>query len=357
MDLQQVLNACVREGASDIMIKVGSPPKLRKDSDVIALKGTDKVTDEILNQWLQVMLPKHLRERLEKNGDVDFAYKDQGGQRYRVSLFRQRQKFGIVMRVISNYIKTMEELQLPDILKKFAYLKRGLVLVTGATGSGKTTSLAAILQKINLERATHIITIEDPIEYWFQDAMSLVNQREVGIDTQSFSRALRGALRQNPDVILVGELRDQETTETALMAAETGHLVFATLHTKDAVDSLTRLMSYFEPYKALTIRMTLSQVLNAVVSQRLVPRASGKGMVAAVEVLIANQFVKEVILKGDSFGPLYGAIKSGGEAYGMQSFDHALVALFEKSMISKETALEYASNRDDMHLQLSGIAT
>ncbi len=357
MELDFVLTSAVRDGASDIMIKSGSPPKIRKDSDVVALKGFDVITDDILTHWIQQILPKHLRERLEKSGDVDFSHKDKAGQRYRVSLFRQRQKFGLVMRVISNYIRTMEELQLPQILKNFAYYRRGLVLVTGATGSGKTTSLAAILQKINLERASHIITIEDPIEYWFQDAMSMVNQREVGIDTQSFSRALRGALRQNPDVILVGELRDQETTETALMAAETGHLVFATLHTKDAVDALTRLMSYFEPHKALSIRMTLSQVLNAVVSQRLIPRSSGKGMVAAVEVMIANNHIKEIILKAPSFESIYAAIRSGGQAYGMQSFDQSLIQLFEKGTITRDIAVEYATQKDDMLLQLSGIAS
>jgi twitching motility protein PilT len=227
--------------------------------------------------------------------------------------------------------------------------------VTGATGSGKSTTLAAVIQRINIERQAHIITIEDPIEYVFEEKMSTVNQREIGLDTSSFGQALRAALRQNPDVILVGELRDRETTETALMAAETGHLVLSTLHTNDAVESLTRLMSYFEPHQHQALRIMLSQTLRAVVSQRLVTRADGQGRVAAMEVMICNALIRDTILKGANFDPLYHAIRSGKDTYGMQSFDQALIHLAQQGVITEEEALKNSSNPDDMKLAMRGV--
>ena len=258
MKLEQILKVAVRGGASDILLKTGQVPKFRHNGGLVPLQEGLPLTHEILVEWISFMMPKHIRDQFEVKGEVDYAYEATFGARFRVNCFKQRQQIGMVLRVINNNIRTVEELQLPLICNDIAGLKRGLVLVTGATGSGKTTTLAAIIQKINLERAAHIITIEDPIEYVYKEARSTINQREVGIDTESFGNALRGALRQNPDVILVGELRDQETTETALMAAETGHLVLSTLHTFDAVDSINRILSYFPPHQHKVIRSQLS---------------------------------------------------------------------------------------------------
>jgi len=229
--------------------------------------------------------------------------------------------------------------------------------VTGATGSGKSTTLAAMIQKINQEKPAHIITIEDPIEFQFSDVRSMINQREVGIDTPSFSHALRSALRQNPDVILVGELRDRETVETAVNAAETGHLVMSTLHTNDAVESLTRVMSFFPPHQHQALAAMLGSTLRAIVSQRLVSRVNRQGLVAANEILIANNTVREVILKRENFNEIKDAIAEGSHGYGMQSFDQALFSLFKRGIISKEEAVAQASRKDDMRLLLSGIAS
>ena len=261
------------------------------------------------------------------------------------------------MRVISNHIRTLEELQLPPILSEFSYEKRGLILVTGATGSGKSTTLASMIQKINLERSAHIITVEDPIEFNFIDSVSTIQQREVGVDTVSFQSALRAAMRQNPDVILVGELRDKDTMETALQAADTGHLVFATLHTLDAVESLTRILSFFPAHQHQSIKILLAHTLRAVVSQRLVPRLDGKGQAAAVEIMINSGTVKDCIQSGSTFETIYAAIRNGGEIYGMQTFDQSLLDLYNARVISREECLAQSSVKSDMELALQGVGT
>jgi twitching motility protein PilT len=292
---------------------------------------------------------------LQSRGDADFAYQTPDGTRFRVNLFRQRQALGMVLRVISGHIRSLEELQLPAVLRRLTDERRGLILVTGATGSGKSTTLAAMIQRINAERAAHIITVEDPIEFSFKDNRSTINQREIGIDAESFASALRAALRQNPDVILVGELRDQETVETALMAAETGHLVMSTLHTTDAAESLTRMMSYFPPHQHTILRQMLASTLVAVISQRLVQRIDGKALVAANEILINNATVRDVILKSEHFDAIHTLIADGGSTYGMQSFDDALIALYESGVISRDQALTQASHRDNMQLRMGGV--
>lgn len=355
MDIEKILKVAVRGGASDILLKTGSIPRFRFNGELVTLADGQVISPQIMQAWIDKILPQHLHKQLVTVGDADFAYQSMGGNRFRVNLFRQRQIYGMVLRVISTTVRTIEELQLPPILRSLSEEKRGLILVTGATGSGKSTTLAAIIQKINLERPAHIVTIEDPIEFSFKDELATINQREIGLDSESFSRALRAALRQNPDVIFVGELRDQETTETALAAAETGHLVLSTLHTSDAVESLTRLMSYFEPHKHANIRQMLAQSLRAVLSQRLVPRRDGRGLIAAIEVMMVNATVREAILRSQDFTALHNVIATGGDQYGMQSFDQALLLLYQQGIITRECAISQSTHRSDFELKLRGV--
>ena len=355
MNLEKILKVAVRGGASDIILKPGAMPRFRFQGDILDLANGEMVTAEMMVEWLSSTVPPHLKPRLKNLEDLDFAYTSSAGNRFRVNLFRQKQAYAMVLRVINNHIRTMEELQLPAVIQRFADEKRGLVLVTGATGSGKSTTLASIIEKINSTRPAHILTIEDPIEFVFTEKRSTINQREIGIDAESFPSALRSALRQNPDVILVGELRDRETTETALMAAETGHLVLSTLHTMDATESITRLLSYFPPHQHPSLKIMLSQTLKAIVSQRLVQKADGKGMVPALEILIANELVKETIQKGEDFNLLKDAIRNNRNTYGMQSFDHSLLTLFKAGTITRQEAIDHASNRKDLELVMQGF--
>ena len=355
MDIEKILKVAIRGGASDVILKTASLPRFRFNGELVTLTDGQAITPQIMQAWIDKMLPAHLHKRLASAGDADFAYQSSAGNRFRVNLFRQRQTYGMVLRVINSAVRTLEELQLPPILRTLSEEKRGLILVTGATGSGKSTTLASMIQKINMDRAAHIVTIEDPIEFSFKDERSTINQREIGLDSESFSSALRAALRQNPDVIFVGELRDHETTETALTAAETGHLVLSTLHTSDAVESLTRLMSYFEPHKHANIRQMLAQSLRAVLSQRLVLRRDGQGLVAAIEVMIVNATVREAILKSEYFTALHQVIATGGDQYGMQSFDQALLALYRQGIITREVAIAQSTHRADFELKLRGV--
>jgi len=357
MDLDKILKVAVRGGASDVLLKTGALPRFRFNGELVTLSDGLPITAEIMQQWIQKVLPPHLAKRLGTAGDADFAYQGSSGHRFRVNLFRQRQTYGMVLRVISSHVRTIEELQLPAALRRLTDERRGLVLVTGATSSGKSTTLAAMIQKINLERPAHVVTIEDPIEFSFQDERATINQREIGIDSESFTSALRAALRQNPDVILVGELRDRETTETALMAAETGHLVLSTLHTIDAVESLGRLLAYFPPHQHQALRQMLASTLKAVVSQRLVARLDGRGMAAAIEILVANATVRDLIMKSEQFTGLRQVLDSSDETYGMQSFDDSLLDLYRSGVISKDEAVAQASRPDDMRLALRGVSS
>lgn len=356
MKLDQVLKVATHGGASDVILKVGSHPRFRHQGQLITLSDGVNITPAIMSHWCQQLMPEHLKANFEKVGDIDFSYQSDFGARFRVNLFRQQQSISIVLRVLSNHIKTLEELQLPKVIQEFTKIKRGLILVTGATGSGKTTTLAGMIQKINIDRSCHIVTIEDPIEYLFTDANSTINQREVGLDVESFAAALKAALRQTPDVILVGELRDKDTTETALMAAETGHLVLSTLHTVDAVDSLTRLMSYFPAHQHTTIKNQLGHTLQAVISQRLVKRSDNRGMAPAIEIMKVNSLIRETILKETTFSSIADAIAKGGEAYNMQTFDQSLFQLYNRGIITKDTALLHASSKENMMLMMSGIS-
>ncbi len=356
MNLDKILKAARRGGASDIILKVGSYPKFRHNGQLVSSSDGSPITIENMKSWISTIIPKHMSSKLTELEDLDFSYTSKDAYRYRVNLFRQTQSYGLVLRVINSHIKSMEELLLPKELLNIPHLKRGLVLVTGATGSGKSTTLASIVDKINAQYAHHIITIEDPIEYIFQDKKATVNQREIGIDVKGFAPALRSALRQDPDVILVGELRDKETTETALMAAETGHLVLATLHTANAAESLTRILSYFSPHMHARIKLSLSQTLEYVISQRLVTRKSGEGRVASLEILKISNLIKEQILKAENFDSINDAIKMGKTEYGMQTFDQSLIYLAENNIITKKEAIKNASNRQDMEMHFQGLS-
>jgi twitching motility protein PilT len=275
--------------------------------------------------------------------------------RFRCNIFIQRGTIGLVFRVIPMRIPSIEELLLPDIIKKISLEPRGLILVTGTTGSGKSTTLAAMIDNVNSNKTEHIMTIEDPIEYLHRDKRSIVNQREIGNDTESFSKALRAALRQDPDVILVGEMRDFETIQTALTAAETGHLVLSTLHTIDAAETINRIISVFPPYQHKQVRIQLASVLKSIISMRLVPRADGRGRVPAVEILIATSTIRDCILDPDKSKLIHDVIAQGAIHYGMQTFDQSLFNLFKSGLITYEEALRRASNPDDFALKVKGI--
>jgi twitching motility protein PilT len=297
------------------------------------------------------------RQKFKESQEVDLAYSVPGLGRFRCNIFQQRGTVGLVLRVIPMQIRTIDELGLPPILKTIAEEERGLVLVTGTTGSGKSTTLAALIDYINKTRSAHVMTVEDPIEFLHRDNQSIVNQREVAVDTRSFAQALRSALRQDPDVILVGEMRDFETIETGLLAAETGHLVFSTLHTLDATETINRIISVFPPHQQKQVRLQLASVLKAVVSQRLMPRADGQGRAPAVEVLISTPFIRDCIVDKEKTHLIHGAISAGTSQYGMQSFDQSIFNLFQQGLVSLEEALRWASNVDEFKLKVQGIST
>jgi twitching motility protein PilT len=295
------------------------------------------------------------KQKFKDNLEIDIAYSVPGLGRFRCNVFQQRGTVGLVLRVIPVKIMTVRELGLPMVLEKIAQEQRGLILCTGTTGSGKSTSLAAMIDYINSQRTEHIITIEDPIEFLHRDKKSIVNQREVEVDTRSFAAALRSALRQDPDVILVGEMRDYETIETAITAAETGHLVLSTLHTLDATETINRIISVFPPHQQKQIRLQLSGVLKAVISMRLVPRADGHGRVPAVEVMIATPFIRDCIINKDKTKLIHEAIAAGVSQYGMQTFDQSIFQLYKKELITYDEALRRASNPDEFKLKIQGI--
>jgi twitching motility protein PilT len=296
------------------------------------------------------------RQRFKDAQEVDLAYSVKGLGRFRVNVFQQRGTIGMVLRVIPYGVRAIEDLGLPVVLKKVALEERGLIVVTGTTGSGKSTTLAAMVDYINRARAAHIITIEDPIEYLHRDQKAVINQREVGSDTRSFAYALRSALRQDPDVILVGEMRDQETIETALHAAETGHLVFSTLHTLDATETINRIISVFPPHQQKQIRLQIATVLKSAISQRLIPRADGSGRAPAVEVLISTPFIKDCIVDKEKTHLIQGAIAQGTSQYGMQSFDQSIFSLYSEGLITYDEALRWASNVDEFKLKVQGVS-
>ncbi len=355
MDIISLLKKANESNASDLHIKVGSPPVLRIDGELTPLTSEKRVSPEDVLKVVYSVLTNEQKDTFKREKDIDFAYGVPGVGRFRCNVFVQRGSLGIVFRVIPIKIPTVEELHLPDILKKIAMETRGLILVTGTTGSGKTTTLAAMIDLINSNRTAHILTIEDPIEYTHRDKRSIVNQREIGSDAESFSKTLRQALRQDPDVILVGEMRDFETIQTALIAAETGHLVLSTLHTTDATETVNRIIAVFPPYQHKQVRIQLASVLKAVISMRLLPKADGNGRVPAVEVLVATTTIKDCILEPEKTKLIPDVIAQGALHYKMQTFDQSLFNLFSSALITYEEALRMATNPDDFALRTKGI--
>ncbi|MGE5815978.1 MAG: type IV pilus twitching motility protein PilT [Acidobacteriota bacterium] len=356
MDLVELLTSAVRAGASDLHLKVGSYPMMRVSGSLLPISTLARVEQADTAALAASMLAPEQREKFERLREIDLAYSQSGLGRFRVNIFQQRGSIGIVMRVIPTKVPTIDELNLPPVLKKIADEERGLVLVTGTTGSGKSTTLAAMIDHINRTTACHVMTVEDPIEYLHRDNLSMINQREVLVDTPSFAHALRSALRQDPDVILVGEMRDFETIETALAAAETGHLVFSTLHTVDATETINRIIAVFPPHQQRQVRLQLASVLRAAISQRLLPRADGLGRVPGVEVLIGTPFIRDCIIDKDKTNQIPGAIAAGTSQYGMQTFDQSIFGLYEHGLVSLEEALRWASNVDEFKLRIQGIS-
>ncbi len=356
MDLSEVLLVALNNRASDIHFKVGQPPVLRIDGELIPLKDYSAMdASEIAKLAYQIMTERQ-RERFLREMEIDMGYGISGMGRFRVNIFQQRGTIAIALRVIPFGIKGFEELNLPvDVMDRIAREVRGLVLLTGTTGSGKSTTLAALIDKINTSRRSHIITIEDPIEFLHRDQMGIVSQREIGTDTENFAQALKMALRQDPDVILVGEMRDFETIETAILAAETGHLVLSTLHTLDAAETVNRIVAVYPPYQQKQIRLQLAGILKAVVSQRLLPRSDGMGRVPAVEIMLSTARIRECIVDKDKTHDIHDAISEGHATYHMQTFDQSLMSLLKRELITYEEALRHSSNPDDFALRVKGI--
>jgi twitching motility protein PilT len=357
MHVNDLLKIAVDSGASDLHLKVGSYPMMRVRGKLTPAVEDKKLDHEDVVAMGAAVMSTTQRQKFKESQEVDLAYSVPGLGRFRCNIFQQRGTVGLVLRVIPMQIRTIDELGLPQVLKTIAAEERGLVLVTGTTGSGKSTTLAAMIDYINKTRSAHVMTVEDPIEFLHRDSLSMVNQREVSVDTRSFAQALCSALRQDPDVILVGEMRDFETIETGLLAAETGHLVFSTLHTLDATETINRIIAVFPPHQQKQIRLQLASVLKAVVSQRLMPKADGQGRAPAVEVMISTPFIRDCIVDKEKTHLIPGAIAAGTSQYGMQTFDQSIFGLFEQKLVSYEEALRWASNVDEFKLKVQGISS
>jgi twitching motility protein PilT len=346
-NLGDFLSHVIDKGASDLHLTGGLPPMVRIHGELQPIDGYRKLLPKDLQEIIYAMLTQKQREQFESNMELDLSYALPGRARFRVNVFQQRDAVGAVMRLIPYGIKTVEELGLPQSLRQFTTLKRGLVLVTGITGSGKSTTLAALLDVVNTERHDHIMTVEDPIEFLHRHKSCIVNQREVGQDTQSFANALKYVLRQDPDVILVGEMRDLETISAALTAAETGHLVFGTLHTQDAPQSIDRVIDVFPPHQQQQVRVQLAGTIAGVVSQQLVPTIDGKGRAVAAEILIATPAVRNLVREGKTH-QIYTSMQAGGK-HGMQVMDQHLAELVQKGKVSYEAALERAHHAEEFN--------
>jgi twitching motility protein PilT len=356
LNIDTLLRTACENKASDLHLKVGNYPYLRVDGELRALTQYTRISSEDMLNMAFSMMTNRQKQKFKENAELDMAYGVAGLGRFRVNVFQQRGNVGMVLRVIPTKIRTLEELILPRVLDKICQEARGMVLVTGTTGSGKSTTLAAMVDRINSTRTDHIITIEDPIEFLHRDKKGFVNQREVEVDTSSFGAALRAALRQDPDVILVGEMRDLETIQTALLAAETGHMVFSTLHTMDATETIQRIIAVFPPPEQKQIRLQLASTLKAIVSQRLVRKADGIGRVPAVEVLIATEYIRDCIINPDKTRLIHDAISAGVSQYSMQTFDQSLYDLYTQSLITLDEALSNSTNPDEFKLRIAGIS-
>ena len=357
MHINDLLKIAVSKGGSDLHLKVGNQPIVRVNGHLQPLVDQKRLMQEDTISLAFSMMNSNQREKFKTNCEIDLAYSIPGLGRFRVNCFMQRGTVGLVLRVIPMKINTFKELDLPPVLTKLSMEQRGLILCTGTTGSGKSTTLASMVDFININRVEHIMTIEDPIEYLHRDKKSIINQREVGADTKSFFNALRVALRQDPDVILVGEMRDFDTIETAITAAETGHLVLSTLHTLDATETINRIIAFFPPHQQKQIRLQLAGVLKGIISQRLMPRADGKGRIPAIEIMVSTPLIKDYIIDKEKTKDIRDAIADGVSQYGMQTFDQCLLRLFNQKLITLNEALKRCTNPDDFQLKLKGISS
>jgi twitching motility protein PilT len=357
MDLNEILAIAVKAKSSDIHIRAGLVPIVRIDGKLRPIPNAPRLAPDAVRSMVNAIMNDRQKKQFEECFEVDLSYGVPGLGRFRINVYSQRGTVAMAMRSISMGVPTLGNLNLPPVLEKLSMEERGLILVTGTTGSGKSTTLAAMIDYINDHRTCNLITIEDPVEYLHRDKKSIISQREVGFDTNSFGQALKGALRQDPDVILVGEMRDLETIETAMSAAETGHLVMSTLHTLDAAETINRIISVFPPYHQRQVRTQLAGVIKGVISQRLVSRADGKGRVPAVEVMLGTARVRECIDNEDKSKQIPEAIAQGFVAYGMQTFDQSLMQLFTKKLITYDEAMRQSTNPDDFALKVSGISS
>jgi len=353
-NFKQTIAQMVQKNASDLLLKVGRPPTVRLNGELQSLEMPPVKPEDLKLLAEQIMTPRQVKEFSERK-EADFAIGVPGVGRFRTNIYQQRGTLAFAFRAIPYEVKTVRELHLPAILEDIALRPRGLVLITGITGSGKSTALASMINHVNQNRRVNVITIEDPIEFLHRDVHSNISQREVGNDTLSFGSALRHVLRQDPDVILVGEIRDVETLDTALKAADTGHLVFSTLHTTDATQTISRILSFYPPHQHHEVRMLLSTALQAIVSLRLVPRADGRGRVPAAEVLINTATVAENIRDIEKALHIPDLIAGGAVSYGMQTFDQSLMTWYKESAISYESALFYSTNPNEFALRVSGV--
>jgi twitching motility protein PilT len=352
-DIDAALRYVVEREGSDLHVKAHSPPMARIHGELRPVEGGEPLRPEDTESALEhILSDTALLEEFATVGEADFSYEISGLSRFRVNAFRQRGYVSIVCRAIPFQVRTIDDLGLPEVIRKLADAQRGIILLTGTTGSGKSTTLAAMIDQINSSRSRHIVTLEDPIEYLHRDKLSIINQREVGHDTESFARAMRRVLRQDPDVILIGEMRDEETVRTALSAAETGHLVLSTLHTLDATETINRIIDFFPPHLQQQARVMLASTLQGAVSQRLVERKDGQGRVAVSEVMVVTGRVQDLILNPQETGRISEVIAEG-EYYGMQTFDQALLKHVMAGNVSEETAYEYASSPHDFKLMLA----
>jgi twitching motility protein PilT len=357
MTFDELVAVAGEHRASDIHLRAGHPPLVRIGGSLERWGHVAPMSADQLSALADRILSPYHQERLETAFEVDVAWQAPGVGRVRASVFRQRGTIAMSMRLIPAAVPAPEDLGLPASVIELARETRGLVLVTGVTGSGKSTTLAALVDRINRTRPEHILTIEDPIEFVHHDALAVVTQREIGFDTTSYPAGLRSALRQDPDVVLIGEMRDPETIETALIAAETGHLVFSTLHTLDAPETVNRIVSAFPPHQQQQIRHQLAGVLRASVSQRLLPRADGLGRALAAEVLVATAYIRDCIEDPAKTSLLHDAIVAGGSQYGMQSFDQAILGLVQQNVVSIDEALRWVSNVEEFKMRLRGITS
>ena len=353
--IEQLLREMVNRKASDLHLRVGVPPVYRINGALQRLFDV-RIDSAMMDSFLDDIMNRDQKQRFEANKECDFAVGARDMGRFRVNVFRQRGTIAVVIRHIKAVIPAFEDLHLPEVIRDLALTKRGLVLVTGTTGSGKSTTLASMIDYINQKESVNVITVEDPIEYLYKDNVAIISQREIGVDTLSYANALRAALRQDPDVLLVGEIRDLETMQIALTAADTGHMVFATIHTTNAVETIHRVLSMYPPHQHDEVRLLLAEVLAGIISLRLLPTKDGKGRVPAAEILVNTGAIKEYIQDKNTIDMVEQAVAEGHIQYHSQTFDQALLELYQNEQISLETAMNAATNRDDFDLKIRGIS-